>query len=102
MNSTGSFRSLGLADQSDVGLVDRGVDVHLLLHVRGDDEQLGRLELRGQRLPVVDLAVDDDRRRPANGFRCSSSWPREFCKFALGLLHLRFGQGDLRFERHAA
>ena len=51
---------LGVADQADVGLVDRGVDVDLLLQVGGDDEHHGRLELRGHRLARIDLAVDND------------------------------------------
>ena len=60
MKVTGSLASLGLADQADVGLVDRGVDIDLLLQVRGDDEHHRRLELGGHGLARIDLAVDHD------------------------------------------
>ncbi len=54
------FLALGLFDQSDVGFVDRSVDVHLLPHIGGDHEQLRCLELGGHRLARVDFTIDDD------------------------------------------
>ena len=50
---------LARAHTADVGLVDRGVDLHLR-EVVGDHEEHGRLEGGGHRLADVDVARDHD------------------------------------------
>ena len=50
----------GFLNHSDVRFVDRGVYVHPLFHLRGDDKHLRCLKLRSKRLPNIDLFLDND------------------------------------------
>ena len=56
MNFTARPLFLGGTDLADVRLVHGGVDVHVLVHLGGDDEQLRRLERGGHGLAGIDLA----------------------------------------------
>ena len=89
---------LRLVDQPDVGLVDRGEDVHLFFHVGGHHEQLGRLERGGQRLALVDLPIDHDPVAGGYDIRIVEIGLRVF-QPGLGLLDPRLGQGDLGHAR---
>ena len=49
---------LGVANQADIGLIHGRVDIHLLTHVGGDDEQTGCLKLGSECLSRVDQSID--------------------------------------------
>jgi len=57
--STVNVTRLARADAPDVGLVDRGLDLHVA-QVLGDDEEFGSLQRRSDGLADIDGALDDD------------------------------------------
>src|ERR1019366_5885540 len=79
---------LRIADHADVSLIDRGVDEHVLIHLRRDDEQLWRLERGSDGLALIDLTLDDDTVLRGQDLRVA--------KVGLGVFQRRLGLRDGR------
>ena len=91
---------LGLNDTSNVGFVDGGKDVHLFLQVGRQDKQLGRLKLGSERLALLNFAFDDNAINGRTDFGVRQIRLGRIQR-RLRLFDRRFGELELRFERHA-
>ncbi len=60
LEANGLFPLGGIADATDIGLVDSREDVDFLAQVGSDNEELGGLESGGECLARIDFSIDDD------------------------------------------
>ena len=99
MNVTGRFSRLGLQDLADVRLVHAGVNVHVLVHVRGDDEQSpASVKEDATVWPVLDLAVDDDAVHRGDDLGVARGWSSAFSTPALAAVDVGLGDDLLGLQ----